>query len=65
MGRATWALSDGSQGGEEWLLDRRRYACQNASKGVSFVSVVNLDEIGYHLLIGRSFDPIFRLGRML
>jgi len=43
--RATWALSDSSQGGEEWLLDRRRYACQNASKGVSFVSVVNLDDI--------------------
>eukprot|EP00889_Picochlorum_renovo_P002645 jgi/Picre1/29675/NNA_005058.t1 len=43
--RATWALSDASQGDEEWLLDRKRYACQNASKGVSFVSVSNLDDI--------------------
>jgi len=42
---ATWALSDASQGDEEWLLDRKRYACQNASKGVSFVSVSNLDDI--------------------
>ena len=47
VGRATWVLSDDSQGGEEWLHDRRRYACQNASKGVSFA--VNLDEIGYRV----------------
>ena len=45
MERATWALSDASQGEEEWLFDRKRYACQNASKGVSFVSVSNLDDI--------------------